>query len=45
MEHELAPIPMKLVGADRRSIGKPNEVVTEVIANPSLFKIGFDGIS
>jgi hypothetical protein len=45
MEHELSPILMKLVGTDRRSIGKANEVVTEVIANPSLFEIVFDGIS
>jgi hypothetical protein len=41
MEHELSPILMKLVGSDRRSIGKANEVVTEVIAKglkPSIIE-------
>jgi hypothetical protein len=34
----------KLTGADRRSIGKSNEVVVEVLANPKLFGIVFDGM-
>lgn len=39
------PILTKLVGTDRRSIGKSNEVVAEVIDDPSLFEIVFEGIS
>jgi hypothetical protein len=38
------PILRKLEGADLRSIGRSNEVVAEVIANPALFKIVFDGL-
>lgn len=34
----------KLAGADRRSIGKSNEVVAEVLANPKLFGIVFEGM-
>ncbi len=34
----------KLAGTDRRSIGKSNEVVTEVLADPSLFGVVFDGM-
>ncbi len=45
MKNELNPILTKLVGTDRRSIGKSNEVVAEVIADPSLFKIVFEGMS
>jgi hypothetical protein len=45
MEHELNPILTKLVGTNRRSIGKSNEVVVEVIADPSLFKIIFEGMN
>ena len=41
MEHELEPILTKLVGNDRRSIGNSNEVVSDVISDPSLFEIVF----
>lgn len=34
----------KLAGTDRRSIGKSNEVVAEVLAEPSLFGVVFDGM-
>jgi len=34
----------KLAGADRRSIGKSNEVIAEVLANPQLFGIVFEGM-
>jgi hypothetical protein len=34
----------KLTGGDRRSIGKSNEVAAEVLANPKLFGIIFDGM-
>jgi hypothetical protein len=34
----------KLQGADLRSIGRVNEVVAEVIADPRLFSVVFDGI-
>lgn len=34
----------KLSGADRRSIGKSNQVVKEVLAKPKLFEVLFDGI-
>jgi hypothetical protein len=34
----------KLAGTDRRSIGKSNEVATEVLADPSLFGVVFDGM-
>jgi hypothetical protein len=45
MGHELEPILKKLVGIDRRSIGNANEVVSDVISDPSLFNIVFKGIS
>ncbi len=45
MKDVLAPIIKKLIGTDRRSIGKSNEVVSEIISDPSLFKIVFDGMS
>lgn len=38
------PLLRKLTGTDRRSIGKSNEVVAEVLANPSLFGILFNGM-
>lgn len=34
----------KLKGADRRSIGRVDEVVTEVLADPHLFGVVFDGM-
>jgi hypothetical protein len=34
----------KLAGGDRRSIGKSNEVVADVMRDPSLFGIVFDGM-
>jgi hypothetical protein len=34
----------KLLGGDRRSIGKANEVVSEVLSEPSLFDLLFDGL-
>ena len=45
MEHELELILTKLVGTDRRSIGKSNEVVSDVISDPSLFEIVYKGMS
>ena len=45
MEHELEPILTKLVGTDRRSIGNSNEVVSNIISDPSLFEIVFKGMS
>jgi HEAT repeat protein len=38
------PILRKLEGGDRRSIGRSNEVVTEVIAHPELFEAVFSGL-
>jgi hypothetical protein len=38
------PILQKLSGTDRRSIGKSNQVVAEVLAAPNLFGILFDGM-
>lgn len=38
------PILRKLDGADRRSIGRSNEVVSEVLADPRLFSIVFSGM-
>ncbi len=34
----------KLAGGDRRSIGKSNEVVADVISDPSLFEVVFNGM-
>jgi len=34
----------KLVGRDRRSIGRSNEVVADVLRNPTLFKEVFNGM-
>jgi len=38
------PLLQKLTGVDRRSIGKANEVVAEVLAAPNLFGILFTGM-
>jgi hypothetical protein len=38
------PIFNKLEGGDRRSIGKSEEVVAEVLADPSLFDVIFEGM-
>jgi len=38
------PILQKLAGADRRSIGKSNEVVADVLADPTLFDIVFEAM-
>lgn len=40
----LPAILQKLTGGDRRSIGKSNEVVTEVLTNPRLFGALFSGL-
>jgi hypothetical protein len=45
MEHNLEPILKKLLGIDRRSIGNSNDVVSDVISDPSLFEIVFKGMS
>jgi hypothetical protein len=34
----------KLEGGDRRSIGRVEEVVAQVLNDPSLFKVVFDGM-
>jgi hypothetical protein len=34
----------KLTGGDRRSIGRVEEVISEVLANPALFSTLFDGM-
>jgi hypothetical protein len=34
----------KLAGGDRRSIGRVDEVIAEVLNDPSLFKVVFNGI-
>jgi hypothetical protein len=41
MMHDLLK---KLEGGDRRSIGRVDEVVTQVLKNPSLFDVVFDGM-
>ena len=38
------PLLQKLAGTDRRSIGKTNEIVTAVLADPGLFAALFNGI-
>jgi hypothetical protein len=38
------PILKKLAGTDRRSIGRSDEVVAEVLANPALFDAVFEGM-
>jgi hypothetical protein len=40
----VASILEKLAGGDRRSIGRSNEVVADVLADPSLFGALFDGM-
>lgn len=39
------PTLQKLQGGDRRSIGRSNEVVAEVLSKPSLFPVVFAGLS
>jgi hypothetical protein len=39
------PILKKLAGGDRRSIGRSNEVVAEVLARPALFAALVEGLS
>jgi HEAT repeat protein len=34
----------KLEGGDRRSVGRVNEVVAQVLGDPSLFEVVFDGM-
>ena len=41
----LHPEVAKLTGGDRRSIGRSNEVVADVLADPSLFDLIFDAIA
>lgn len=38
------PLLKQLAGTDRRSIGKANQVVQQVLANPRLFGVVFDGM-
>ncbi len=38
-------IPTKLSGGDRRSIGRSNEIVEEVLNRPSLFRYMFEGMA
>ncbi len=40
----LHPLLEKLTGGDRRSIGRADEVVAEVLAEPSLFAVLIDGM-
>lgn len=40
----LPPVLRKLAGGDRRSIGRANEVVADVLAEPRLFAILFSGL-
>lgn len=40
----MQPILSKLDGGDRRSIGRSNEVVSEVLADPGLFDAVFSGL-
>lgn len=40
----MKPITKKLAGGDFRSIGKSNEVVTEVLTDPKLFNDLFSGL-
>jgi len=39
------PILRKLAGGDRRGIGRSNQVVTEVLARPSLFRVLVEGLT
>jgi hypothetical protein len=39
------PILTKLAGGDRRSIGRANEVVAEVLARPALFRVLVEGLT
>jgi hypothetical protein len=39
------PILKKLSGGDRRSIGRSNEIVAEVLAHPERFRYVFDGLT
>jgi HEAT repeat protein len=41
----MQPILAKLEGGDRRSIGRSNEVVADVLADPRLFDAVFSGMS
>jgi hypothetical protein len=41
----MSPILDKLEGGDRRSIGRSNEVVSDVLADPRLFETVFSGMS
>ncbi|GAB4432861.1 MAG: hypothetical protein Fur0044_30390 [Anaerolineae bacterium] len=38
------PLLQKLTGGDRRSIGRADEVVAEVLAEPALFPLLFEGM-
>jgi len=39
------PLLQKFEGGDRRSIGQSEEVVTDVLREPLLFKVLIDGLS
>jgi hypothetical protein len=40
----MRPLLQKLQGGDRRSIGRVDEVVAGVLAEPSLFGVVFEGM-
>ena len=40
----LPPLLVKLSGADRRSIGRSEAVVADVLAQPELFDVAFEGM-
>jgi HEAT repeat protein len=43
-EIAIHPLLRKLTGGDRRSLGRANEVVVEVLARPALFRALFQGL-
>jgi hypothetical protein len=40
----MLPLLPKLTGTDRRSIGKSNQVVVQVLKNPRLFRVVLAGM-
>lgn len=45
LNHQMHPALQKLQDGDRRSIGRSNEVVSEALSNPRLFRVVFSGLS
>ncbi len=43
MDVSMHPLLQKLDGGDRRSIGRSEEVVADVLADPALFDVVFQG--